>query len=83
MVTKHHLNLLELYEIIISSKLDEKSKARFENIQSECNRVVNEHGKILNKATCIQRKETEHFIFKDADFCYYKEINKTRRAAGC
>jgi hypothetical protein len=78
-VTKHHLNLLELYELVSSSKLDEKNKVRFENIQSEC-RVVNEHGKILNKVTCIQRKETEHFIFEDADFCYYKEINKTRRA---
>jgi hypothetical protein len=80
-VTKHHLNLLkELYEIVSSSNLDEKNKIRFENIQSECNRVANEHGKIKNKVTRIQRKETEHFIFEDADFCYYKEINKTRRA---
>ena len=68
-VTEHHLNLLkELYEIVSSSKLDEKNKVRFEKIQSECNRVANEHHTILNKVTRIQRKETEHFIFEDADF---------------
>jgi hypothetical protein len=80
-VTKHHLNLLnELYETVSNSKIDEKNKVRFEKIQSECNRVANEHGKILNKLTRIQRKEMEHFIFEDGDFCYYKDINKTRRA---
>ncbi|MBV9178231.1 MAG: patatin-like phospholipase family protein [Nitrososphaeraceae archaeon] len=68
-VTEHHLNLLkELYEIVSSSKLDEKNKVRFDKIQSECNRVANEHHTILNKVTRIQRKETEHFIFEDADF---------------
>jgi hypothetical protein len=45
-VTKHHLNLLELYEIVSSSKLNEKNKVRFEKNQSDC-RVANEHGKIL------------------------------------
>jgi hypothetical protein len=79
-VTKHHLNLLELYKIVSSSKLDEKNKVRYEKNQSDF-RVANEHGKIL-KVICIRRKETKHFIFEDADFCYYKEINKTSRA-GC
>jgi hypothetical protein len=49
-VTKHHLNLLELYEIVGSSKLDEENKVRFENIHSDC-RVANEHGKILKSDT--------------------------------
>ena len=51
MVTKHHLNLLkELYEIVSSSKVDEKNKVRFEKNQSDC-RVANEHGKILKSDT--------------------------------
>jgi NTE family protein len=70
-VTEHHLTLLkELYEIVSSSKLDEKSKARFKKIEPECNRLAHEHSAIMNEVIRIQRKEEEeeHFIFEDADF---------------
>ena len=69
-VTEHHLTLLkELYEIVSSSKLEEKNKARFNKIEPECNRLVHEHRTIMNEVIRIQRKEEkEHFIFEDADF---------------
>lgn len=69
-VTEHHLTLLkELYEIVSSSKLDEKSKTRFKKIEPECNRLAHEHSTIMNEVIRIQRKEEEeHFIFEDADF---------------
>jgi NTE family protein len=70
-ITEHHLTLLkELYEIVSSSKLDEKSKARFKKIEPECNRLAHEHNAIVNEVIRIQRKEEEeeHFIFEDADF---------------
>ena len=69
-VTEHHLTLLkELYEIVSTSKLEEKNKARFNKIEPECNRLVHEHSTIMNEVIRIQRKEEkEHFIFEDADF---------------
>jgi NTE family protein len=70
-VTEHHLTLLkELYEIVSSSKLDDKSKAKFKKIEPECNRLAHEHSAIMNEVIRIQRKEEEeeHFIFEDADF---------------
>ena len=69
-VTEHHLTLLkELYEIVSTSKLEEKNKARFNKIKPECNRLVHEHSAIMNEVIRIQRKEEkEHFIFEDADF---------------
>ena len=69
LVTKHHVNLLkELYQIISSAKLDEKNKARLEKIRPDCDELVHNQGAIISEVIRIQRKETEHFIFEDADF---------------
>ena len=68
-VTKHHVNLLkELYQIISSAKLDEKNKERLEKIRPDCDELVHNQGAIISEVIRIQRKETEHFIFEDADF---------------
>jgi hypothetical protein len=46
---------------VSSSKLDEKSKARFKKIKPECNRLAHEHSAIMNEVIRIQRKEEEVF----------------------
>jgi NTE family protein len=60
----------ELYDIISSSRLDEKEKARFKGVESEYKNLVHLHGAVIDEIISIKRKERSggHYLLEDADF---------------
>ena len=67
-VTRYLKLIREMYDILSSSTLDEKSKARFAVLEQEYHKLAAERGGIIDKIVRIQRNEHHHYLFEDADF---------------
>ncbi|MDE1830681.1 MAG: patatin-like phospholipase family protein [Thaumarchaeota archaeon] len=67
-VTRYLKLIREMHDILNSSNLDEKAKARFDRLEQEYHNLASERGGIIDKIVRIQRNEHHHFLFEDADF---------------
>ncbi len=67
-ITRYLKLIREMHDILISSPLDEKSKARFSQIEKEYHQLASDRGAIIDEIIRIQRQEHVHFLFEDADF---------------
>jgi NTE family protein len=69
------LSLLKKIHVIINAddaKIDEKSKAKFKEIESEYNELVHGYGAVIEEVTRIGRIEKMHYLFEDGDFSAYR-----------
>jgi NTE family protein len=74
-IRERHLSLLKKIHDIINAddtKMDEKSKAKFKEIESEYNELVHGYGAVIEEVTRIGRKEKMHYLFEDGDFSAYR-----------
>ncbi len=56
-----------------NSKIDEKSKIKFREIESEYNELIHTYGGVIEQVTRIGRKEKElHYLYEDGDFSAYR-----------
>ena len=73
-IRERHLSLLKKIHDIINAddaKMDEKSKTKFKEIESEYNELVHGHGAVI-EVTRIGHKEKMHYLFEDGDFSAYR-----------
>jgi len=77
-IRERYISLLKkLYAIINTdasdnSKVDEKSKARFKEIESEYNELIHGYGGVIEEVTRIGRREKLHYLYEDGDFSAYR-----------
>ena len=74
-IREKHLSLLKKIHDIVNAddtKMDEKSKAKFKEIESEYNELVHGYGAVIEEVTRIGRKEKMHYLFEDGDFSAYR-----------
>ncbi len=74
-IREKHLSLLKKIHDIINAddvKMNEKSKARFKEIESEYSELVHGYGAVIEEVTRISRTEKMHFLFEDSDFSAYR-----------
>lgn len=67
-ITRYLELLKEMHEILSTAKLDEKMKARLEEIEQEYHKLACERGAVIEEIVRIERREESHFLFEDADF---------------
>jgi NTE family protein len=74
-IREKHLSLLKKIHDIINAddtKMDEKSKAKFKEIESEYNELVHGYGAVIEDVMRIGRKEKMRYLFEDGDFSAYR-----------
>jgi NTE family protein len=74
-IRERHLSLLKKIHAIINAddtKMDEISKARFNEIESEYKELVHGYGAVIEKVIRIGRTEKMHYLFEDGDFSAYR-----------
>ena len=74
-IRERHLSLLKKIHDIINAddtKMDEKIKAKFKEIESEYNELLHGYGAVIEEVTRIGRKEKMHYLFEDGDFSAYR-----------
>jgi NTE family protein len=74
-IRERYLSLLKKIHTIINAedaKIDEKSKAKFKEIESEYDELVHGYGAVIEEATRIGRIEKMHYLFEDGDFSAYR-----------
>jgi NTE family protein len=74
-IRERYLALLKKIHDIINAddaKIDEKSKTKLKEIESEYNELVHGYGAAIEEVTRIGRKEKMHYLFEDADFSAYR-----------
>ena len=74
-IREKHLSLLKKIHDIINAddiKMDEKSKTKFKEIESEYNELVHGYGAVIEEVTRMGRKEKMHYLFEDGDFSAYR-----------
>lgn len=68
-IISRYLGLIkEMHDIIKSAKLDENTKEKFEHVESEYHKLACERGAIIKEIIRVERSESNHFLFEDADF---------------
>lgn len=58
----------EMYDILHTSDLTEENKRRLENLEPEYRKLAFERGAVIRQITRINRRESYHYLFEDADF---------------
>jgi NTE family protein len=74
-IRERYLSLLKKVHAIINAddvKLDDTSRARFAEIESEYEELVHKYGAVIEQVTRIGRKEKMHYLFEDSDFSEYR-----------
>lgn len=75
-VNEKSINLLKrMYKIINSNdaKIDETTKKKLEELDSEYNQITKKHGAAITDVIRIGRKEEDlHYLLEDADFSKYR-----------
>jgi NTE family protein len=74
-IREKHLSLLKKIHDIVNAhdtEMDEKSKAKFKEIEAEYNELVHGYGALIEEVTRIGRKEKMHYLFEDGDFSAYR-----------
>jgi NTE family protein len=74
-IRERYLALLKKIHDIINAddaKIDEKSKTKLKEIESEYNELVHGYGAVIEEVTRIGRKEKMHYLFEDGDFSAYR-----------
>ena len=78
-IRERYISLLKkLYALLSNgaadnSKVDEKSRAKFKEIESEYNELISGYGGVIEQVTRIGRKEKElHYLYEDGDFSAYR-----------
>jgi hypothetical protein len=82
-IRERHLTLLKKIHAIINAddvEIDETSKARFKEIESEYSELVYGYGAVVEEVTRISRIEKMHFLFEDSDFSAYRIKKLIRKA---
>lgn len=67
-ISRHLLMIKKMHHIIESSSLDEKNKKKFQELQPEYQKLTRAHGAIIKQIVRVERNESTHFLFEDADF---------------
>jgi len=67
-ISRYLLIINKMYGIIETSDLDEKNKKKFQELQSEYQKLARAHGAVIKQIVRIERNEKTHFLFEDADF---------------
>lgn len=64
-----YLKLLQdMHDLLQSLNLDSKTKEQLKVIEPEYEKLVSKRGAIIQELIRIERRETTHFLFDDADF---------------
>ncbi|MGB7954842.1 MAG: hypothetical protein WCF23_12760 [Candidatus Nitrosopolaris sp.] len=74
-IRERYISLLKKIHDIMKgddAEIDENSKARFKEIESEYNELVHRYGAVIEEVTRIGRKEKMHYLFEDGDFSAYR-----------
>lgn len=76
-IRERYISLLKkLYAMIKADandpKTDQKSKAKFKEIESEYNELIQGYGGVVKEVTRIGRIEKMHYLFEDSDFSTYR-----------
>jgi NTE family protein len=73
-IRERHLSFKEntRYHNADDAKMDEKSKGKFKEIESEYNELVHGYGAVIEEVTRIGRKEKMHYLFEDGGFSAYR-----------
>ena len=75
-IRERYLTTLKKMHSIINSKeakVDEKTRKRLNELESEYNELVQSHGAVIDKVTRISRTESVlHFLLEDTDFSYHR-----------
>ncbi len=74
-IRERYISLLKkIYDIINAedAKMDEKSKAKFKEMELEYDELVQGYGAVIEEVTRIGRKEKMHYLFEDGDFSAYR-----------
>ncbi|HET6457785.1 MAG TPA: hypothetical protein VFG24_02765, partial [Nitrosopumilaceae archaeon] len=70
-IISRYLSLIrDMHDFIKSSNLDEKAKKKFEEIESEYDKLAGQRGTIIREIIRIRRQEEgdSHYLFENADF---------------
>ncbi|PWU82227.1 MAG: hypothetical protein DLM72_02915 [Candidatus Nitrosopolaris wilkensis] len=74
-IRERYLSLLKRIHTIINAddaKIDEKSKAKFKEIESEYNELIHGYGAVIEEVTRVSRTEKTHYLYEDGDFSAYR-----------
>jgi NTE family protein len=67
-VSRYLLMIKKMHDILENASLDEDSKKRFKELETEYQKLACERGTIIKEIVRIERKEESHYLFEDADF---------------
>jgi NTE family protein len=67
-ISKYLLLLKEMHDIISNSNLDDETKKKFAKINEEYSKIAVQRGAIISDIIKVERSESVHFLFEDADF---------------
>jgi NTE family protein len=77
-IRERYISLLKkLYSLINTdihdnTKIDDESKTKFKEIESEYNELVHGYGGVIEEVTRIDRTEKLHYLYEDGDFSAYR-----------
>jgi len=66
--SRYLLLIKKMHDILESVPLDEQSKKRFSELESEYHKLACERGTIIKEIVRVERKDDSHYLFEDADF---------------
>jgi len=67
-ISRYLVMIKKMHNILESAPLDEKSKKKFDKLESEYHNLACERGAIIKEIVRVERKEESHYLFEDADF---------------
>jgi NTE family protein len=67
-VSRYLLIIKKMHDILETASLDENSKKKFKELESEYQKLACERGTIIKEIVRVERKEESHYLFEDADF---------------
>ena len=72
-VISRYLSLLKnMHDILEHSQLTPQNKAKFQELQTEYDKLASQRGAIIREIIRIERQEESHFLLEDADFSQSK-----------
>ncbi len=67
-ISRYLLMIKKMHDILETVPLDENSKKKFDELESEYHKLACERGTIIKEIVRVERQEESHYLFEDADF---------------
>ncbi|HVX02707.1 MAG TPA: DUF3734 domain-containing protein, partial [Nitrososphaera sp.] len=68
LISSYLLLLKEMHNMLSRVPLDPKTKKEFEKLEQEYSKLAVQRGAIITDITKVERSESLHFLYEDADF---------------